>query len=243
MADYDRAIAIDPSKAGLAYYNRGNSWRDKGDNDKAVADYSKAISLMPSYANAYVARGNIRKTEGDYDTAIVDYDTAISINPVGAPLAYYNRGVTWRKKSEPDKAIADLSQYISMVSSDPDGYVARGNEYSDKHEYAMALADYDRALAISPTDALALSNRANAVSKQNAAKSPTAQVSTATQGPTPAPSASGDCSQAETHWKSVEEIKTWPPIRTTLHVFPIATSPHWRGPASRNSARTTATSP
>ena len=176
IADYDKAIKLDPPKAGLAFYNRGNSWRDKNENEKAIADYNQAINLMPQYVNAYIARGNIWKTKTEYDKAMVDYDKAISINPSAAGLAYYNRGVTWRKKSEPEKAIADYNQYISMSPKDPDGYVARGNIYSDKKDYPKAIADYDQALTIDSKNALAASNKTNAISRQlamtNAAPEP-----------------------------------------------------------------------
>lgn len=176
IADYDRAIKIDPPKAGLAYYNRGNSWRDKEQNEKAISDYTKAIELMPRYVNAYVARGNIWKTITEFDRAMEDYDAAIRISPDGANLAYYNRGVTWRKKSEPDKALADYTKYISMAPKDPDGYVARGNIYSDKKDYASAISDYDRALAIDPASTLAKSNKENAVTRQNEAKASPSQA-------------------------------------------------------------------
>ncbi|MCX7307998.1 MAG: caspase family protein [Afipia sp.] len=181
IADYDKAIKLDPPKAGLAFYNRGNSWRDKNENDKAIADYNQAINLMPQYINAYVARGNIYKTKNELDRAMVDYDKAISIDASKANLAYYNRGVTWRKKSEPDKAIADYNQYISMSPKDPDGYVARGNIYSDKKEYARAISDYDLALNIDPNNALAKSNRTNAVNRQQALTQPETQTASRSQ--------------------------------------------------------------
>ena len=185
IADYDRAIKIDPPKAGLAFYNRGNSWRDKNENEKALADYDQAISLMPQYVNAYIARGNIWKTKSDYDKAMADYDKAININPSAAGLAYYNRGVTWRKKSEPEKAIADYNQYIGMSPKDPDGYVARGNIYSDKKDYAQAIVDYDRALAIDSKNALAASNKTNAINRQQALATavPQPQIQSAPSAP------------------------------------------------------------
>jgi len=174
IADYDRAIKLDPPKAGLAFYNRGNSWRDKNENEKAIADYDEAIRLMPAYVNAYVARGNIWKTKNELDKAMTDYEKALSINPSSA-LAYYNRGVTWRKKSEPEKAISDYNIYISLAPKDPDGYVARGNIYSDQKDYKRAIADYDQALVIDPKNALAASNRTNAVTRQQAMVTPEPQ--------------------------------------------------------------------
>ena len=46
MADYGEAIRIDPQYA-IAYYNRGISWYDKKDYDKAIADYTDAIRSNP----------------------------------------------------------------------------------------------------------------------------------------------------------------------------------------------------
>ena len=37
--------------------NRGNVFSDKGDNDRAIADYNKAIELDPKVDAAYVSRG------------------------------------------------------------------------------------------------------------------------------------------------------------------------------------------
>jgi tetratricopeptide (TPR) repeat protein len=41
-----------------AYYNhRGNAYSDKGDNDRAIADYNEAIRLDPKSAVAFNNRG------------------------------------------------------------------------------------------------------------------------------------------------------------------------------------------
>ena len=47
IADYDRAISINPNYA-LAYNNRGNAKRDLGDPAAAIADYDRAISIVPT---------------------------------------------------------------------------------------------------------------------------------------------------------------------------------------------------
>ena len=43
IADYDKAIAINPNVA-LAYTNRGLAYERKGAFDRAIADYDKAIA-------------------------------------------------------------------------------------------------------------------------------------------------------------------------------------------------------
>ena len=48
------AMRLNPNFAA-AYYNRGNAWRDKGDYDKAIADFNQALAVNPKYADAYNA--------------------------------------------------------------------------------------------------------------------------------------------------------------------------------------------
>ena len=78
----------------------------KGDYDRAIADYNKALELDPKDATAYNNRGFTYDNKGDYDKAIADYDAAIRLNPEYA-RAYNNRGFTYDKKGDYDRAIAD----------------------------------------------------------------------------------------------------------------------------------------
>ena len=39
------------------YYNRGVAHSKKGELERAIADYTKAIELKPDYADAYYSRG------------------------------------------------------------------------------------------------------------------------------------------------------------------------------------------
>src|SRR5450830_460290 len=53
------------SGVGLAvvHRNRGNAFRIKGDNDRAIADFDAAIRLDPKYAFAFYNRGLAWKTK------------------------------------------------------------------------------------------------------------------------------------------------------------------------------------
>ena len=57
LADYDRAIELDP-KFIPSYAYRGGFYVAKGDYDKAIADFSEIIRIKPDDAkNSYVRRG------------------------------------------------------------------------------------------------------------------------------------------------------------------------------------------
>ena len=53
IKDYDIAIGLNPNDL-FAFNNRANAWRDKGDLERALADYGAAIAL-DSYMTALVA--------------------------------------------------------------------------------------------------------------------------------------------------------------------------------------------
>ena len=157
IADYDRAIALDPNYAA-AYNNRGVARAHKGDYDSAIADYDRTIALDPNYAAAYDNRGTVKAHKGDYDGAIADYDRAIALDPDYA-AAYDNRGTAKAHKSDYDGAIADYDRAIALDSNDTAAYNNRGLAKAHKGDYDGAIADCSRAIALDPNNANAYNNR------------------------------------------------------------------------------------
>ena len=90
----------------IAYYVRAGIYRVKGDNDQAIADYTKAIESNPHYADPYAGRGIVYQVKGDSDHAIGDYTKAIEIDPRYAE-AHDGRGIVYRLKGDSEHAIAD----------------------------------------------------------------------------------------------------------------------------------------
>lgn len=54
---------------------------EKGQTDRAIADYDKAIELYPVYAAAYNNRGVAYEKLGQRDTAIADFRKALELDP------------------------------------------------------------------------------------------------------------------------------------------------------------------
>lgn len=71
--------AIKSFEAPYAYYNRGNAYYGKKDLAKALLDYSKTITLNPSYAEAYLQRGLIKTSTGD-NTGCEDLKKAVKLD-------------------------------------------------------------------------------------------------------------------------------------------------------------------
>ena len=148
------------SNADLAatYYNRGIEWRNKRDNDRAIADYTEALRLDPKDASAYNNRGLIWRDKRDYDQAIADYGAAIRLRPKDASF-YNNRGIAWRDKKDYDRAIADYTEAIRLKADYVFAYNNRGNAWSSKRDYDRAIADYNEAIRLNPKYATGYNNR------------------------------------------------------------------------------------
>ena len=71
----------------VAYHNRGEAYGLKGDIDRSISDYTKAIVLDPNYVPAYNSRGRAYVSKGDYVRAVDDVTRAAELTnkPVPKP--------------------------------------------------------------------------------------------------------------------------------------------------------------
>ena len=153
IADYNRAIELDPDDAAV-YYNRGNAHVDQGNPVRAIADYSHALELDPDNAAAYYNRGYIQQNQGDLAAAIADYSQTLELDSAYATV-YYNRGGAFYDQGNPVMAIADYSRALEL---DPDNvtiYNKRGHAYRAQGDPVMAIADYSRVIELEPDNAAA----------------------------------------------------------------------------------------
>jgi tetratricopeptide (TPR) repeat protein len=79
--------------------------------NEAFSDYEKAITLRPSYAEAYTNRGSLYFNLNQVDKAIADYNRAIVLNP-SQYAAYYNLGLIYGRTGFSDRAIAYFSKSL-----------------------------------------------------------------------------------------------------------------------------------
>ena len=99
---------FDDLRPGDAYIDRGRVYLQQDDNDRAIADFTKATELDPEGANAYNHRGVAYAGKLNFDSAIADFDKAIQLDPL-LNNAHYNRGVAFSKKGDEARARADYA--------------------------------------------------------------------------------------------------------------------------------------
>jgi len=117
-----RLIDSAPQDAA-AYYQRGSTYRQRGDVDRALADYSKAIELKPNYGAAYTARGLVYAAKGDYQRALADVMRADELAKQRAKartLAAQKPGPPHKKEAQqPKPKVLAKASFKSSASADP----------------------------------------------------------------------------------------------------------------------------
>ena len=143
-----------PKNLARAFHNRANAYSDKGDKDRAIADYNEAIRLDPKDARAFNNRGTAYSDKGDNDRAIADYNETIRLDPKYA-RAFNNRGNAYGAKGDNDRAIADYNEAIRLDPKFPTAFNNRGRLFFRNGDFLKAAADLLRANDLKP-DAYAM---------------------------------------------------------------------------------------
>ena len=164
--DFTRALAIDPKKINVLI-NRGIAWREKGDPDRAIADFSEALrqglvvgdvlkleSREPEavrhweqVAKARYQRGNAYVMKKEFDLALSDLNEAIRINPRD-DRAWTMRGGLFLARGEAQRAINDFNEAIRLNPNDYYAVFQRGFAYHSIEEADKAFEDYSRSIAL-----------------------------------------------------------------------------------------------
>jgi tetratricopeptide (TPR) repeat protein len=97
------------------YFAQGDYDYDRGDCTAAIGDYTMAITLNPTYAEAYNNRAYTAMMRGQYADALPDLDRAIQLRPDYAH-ALMNRGDIYNYYYAIDRAraIADYDRVIAL---------------------------------------------------------------------------------------------------------------------------------
>ncbi len=160
---YQTVIAENPN-CWLAYNNLGVILAGRGQFDKAMANYWKALEIKPDYPQAYYNLGAALTECGRLDEAIVNYRKALEIKPDYA-AAYNNLGTALAGRGQFDEAII---QYEKALEIRPNYTEARNNlglSLAMRGRVDEAIAQYQKALELNPDFADAYNNLGNALAK------------------------------------------------------------------------------
>jgi protein O-mannosyl-transferase len=152
-----------PGRIPTAYSNRGISWSELGQMDKAITDFTEAIRIDPKSRDAYASRGNAYGSLGQWNEEIADCSKALEIDPKCA-TAFCNRGIAYCNTAQWDKAITDLTAAIAIDPKYVKAYSTRGVAYGNTGQWNKEIEDCSIVIGMDPDHAKAYYNRGIAYS-------------------------------------------------------------------------------
>jgi tetratricopeptide (TPR) repeat protein len=115
IGEFNRAAELDPNNQYI-YSNRGQAYLEKGEADKAIADFTKAITIngitvddhyyFNDRARAYLKKGNL-------ELALADVNQAIALYANNA-YGYYLRGFIYKSRGNTAQARADFQAALKV---------------------------------------------------------------------------------------------------------------------------------
>jgi hypothetical protein len=108
----------------ICYY-KGIVYEINFDNDKAISEFTNAISFEPKNSGAYFERAVVYDKQGKYSEAIDDYTNAIKYNKKFSD-AYFNRASDLQELKLYENAIIDYSKAVELNPEDPETLNLRG---------------------------------------------------------------------------------------------------------------------
>jgi tetratricopeptide (TPR) repeat protein len=149
-----------------AYKNRGNYYREKGDMEKAFADYDLLVRAHAQDEGAYTNMGNFyglkaqdALAKGDkqlanqhFSKALEMYSEAIKMKPVNYD-AYQNRAITYSSMGDHKHAAEDFTKALSIRPEASNLLEKIISEKISAGMLAESIADCDRVLATDPDNA------------------------------------------------------------------------------------------
>lgn len=154
---YDQAIALNPGYAA-AYINRGAALIDLRRIDDAIPDLDRALSLAPGSVDAWTNRGEAFLQSHRFDDALASYDRALALDPnsLGAWLGRARSLTSLRRIAE---AMGACREALALEPMSASGLAQFGQCHLFQGHIDLAIACFERALAIDPSHEAALANR------------------------------------------------------------------------------------
>lgn len=141
----DKTIEADLRAEALL--NRGVAREELGEDEAALADYTKAIELNAEYPAFFGYRGMLYEKLGRYDEAIKDSTEVLRLLP-GDYDALHSRARSYYIVGNLKASLADYAALVSADPKDVDALVGRGSVYEDLGQKKEAVADFKAALKL-----------------------------------------------------------------------------------------------
>jgi protein O-mannosyl-transferase len=129
--------------------NLGLVFLQRGQVDKAVEQFQKALKINPNYGEAYSNLGLALFQRGRLDEAITNYQRALKINPKSF-VTHCDLGNALLQNRQVDDAVAEYQKALEIKPNYEEAHGNLGLAFFQKGQLDDAMAQYEKVLQIEP---------------------------------------------------------------------------------------------
>ncbi|NQS79219.1 MAG: tetratricopeptide repeat protein, partial [Methanoculleus bourgensis] len=138
-----------PWKSAEDWCRKGRAYGERGQYDRAIECYDRALKLNANAANAWYHKGRVLNTACRYLEAAECFDQGIRIDPDCARL-WAARGQVLYHLQHYQEAAGYCGQAVKLAPGCADAWLIRGHAFRNLGRTTDALACYDRVVTIEP---------------------------------------------------------------------------------------------
>ena len=160
---YDEALDLlnrgisENNSVSILYNFRALIWSFKGEDDKAIVDYTSAIDLAPKYHEAYSNRARAWARKGEFQKAIEDYNRVLNIYSQDSSAIFY-RGFAYSKLGDYERAFSDYKKVVKLdpkwaeesfnrdIPADPVYLASLAEHFAELGKFEKAIIIQERAI-------------------------------------------------------------------------------------------------
>jgi tetratricopeptide (TPR) repeat protein len=151
LADFDRALALQPNNLELLYW-RAVTKAQLHDFGGALEDFDLFLAAQPGDAQLLYMRGVTKAQQHDLIGALADFDQALMLHAEN-PHIWYRRGVAAGMLGDLEVALANIDRAVALhAQAAPPWLYKRGLIRGALGDLAGALDDFDAVLQRRPGD-------------------------------------------------------------------------------------------
>lgn len=150
LKDYSALVSMKTDDAKV-YSNLGNLYGLRGEFDKALASYDKAMKMSkePQY-DVMMNRGVTLTKMNRFSEAVMQFENALKLKP-GDPLVIQNLAFAYMQTKRYDEAIANYEVLIKAQPNVETNYYYAGYCYLQVQAYDAALKHLEQSIKMMPT--------------------------------------------------------------------------------------------
>ena len=149
LSDFDKSIDYNPGYADT-YYKRALVQHERGNRERSLADLDRYLEKKGDVAEAHINRARLFRRRSELNQAFSELQKASALDP-GEIKAQILRALVLSDLGEQGPARIEADKAVTAGPDNADAYYARATVAFRDANYAAALTDIEKALALKAT--------------------------------------------------------------------------------------------